>query len=377
MDEPNVPEALALAREQGLDDRFRGRHVLSGPRDRDRDEEPRHGRVAGEAVRADGQERDSRHRLLQAAAGQRRRARRAGRNLTRNRDPHRFDSRGPARNVLAGQNPAQSRDAGDPSSRGVLARCQRTVRVLARQLTPPASHGAHREIPGRDRGCPRTPCSRSNVFSSAGRSPPISLTTNAFPCHRPGRCLSSQFKQLIVGKPISSHLAHHERLSRFTGLAVLSSDPLSSVAYATEEILRVLILVGVGALSLSSPIAFVIATILAVVVFSYRQTIHAYPTVEARTSSRRTISVRRRARRRRRLLIDYVLTVAVSIAAGVRRSLPRFQMASQPGRDGVRIRGRPDARQSPWYPRVGTIFALPTYFFVVRMLCSRGRGMRR
>ena len=93
----------------------------------------------------------------------------------------------------------------------------------------------------------------------------------------PEEGLLSQFKQLIVGKPIPSHLAHHERLSRFTGLAVLSSDPLSSVAYATEEILRVLILVGVGALSLSSPIAFVIATILAVVVFSYRQTIHAYP----------------------------------------------------------------------------------------------------
>ena len=75
----------------------------------------------------------------------------------------------------------------------------------------------------------------------------------------PEEGLLSQVKQLIVGKPIPSHLAHHERLSRFTGLAVLSSDPLSSVAYATEEILRVLILVGVSALSLSSPIALVIA----------------------------------------------------------------------------------------------------------------------
>src|SRR5688572_32577810 len=89
--------------------------------------------------------------------------------------------------------------------------------------------------------------------------------------------LLSQIKQFVVGKPIPSHLAHHERLSRTTGLAVLSSDPLSSVAYATEEILRVLILVGVGALSFARPIAFVIATILAIVVFSYRQTIYAYP----------------------------------------------------------------------------------------------------
>ena len=82
--------------------------------------------------------------------------------------------------------------------------------------------------------------------------------------------LFSQIKRFIVGEPIPSHLAHHERLSRFTGLAVLSSDALSSVAYATEEVLRVLILVGIGALSVATPIAFVIAAILAVVVFSYR-----------------------------------------------------------------------------------------------------------
>src|SRR3954471_1201064 len=84
-------------------------------------------------------------------------------------------------------------------------------------------------------------------------------------------------KRLLVGKPIPSHLAHHERLSRVTGLAVLSSDALSSVAYATEEILRVLVLAGTAALGYASPIALIIAAILAVVVFSYRQTVHAYP----------------------------------------------------------------------------------------------------
>src|SRR2546428_8511772 len=94
----------------------------------------------------------------------------------------------------------------------------------------------------------------------------------------PEEGLLSQFKRFVVGKPIPSHLAQHERLSRVTGLAVLSSDALSSVAYATEEILRVLVLVGTMALGYASPIAFVIAAILAVVVFSYRQTIHAYPT---------------------------------------------------------------------------------------------------
>jgi amino acid transporter len=89
--------------------------------------------------------------------------------------------------------------------------------------------------------------------------------------------LGSQLKPLLVGRPIPSHLAHHERLSRPIGLAVLSSDALSSVAYASEDILRVLILAGATALSAASPIAFVIAAILVIVVFSYRQTIHAYP----------------------------------------------------------------------------------------------------
>jgi amino acid transporter len=99
---------------------------------------------------------------------------------------------------------------------------------------------------------------------------------------------------------------------------VLSSDPLSSVAYATEEILRVLVLAGVGALALSSRIAVVIAAILAVVVFSYRQTIYAYPSgggayVVAKDNLGELPALVAAAA----LLIDYVLTVAVSIAAGV------------------------------------------------------------
>ena len=93
----------------------------------------------------------------------------------------------------------------------------------------------------------------------------------------PAEGLLGQAKRLVVGEPIPSHLAHHERFSRITGLAVLSSDALSSVAYATEEIVRVLVVVSIGALTFATPIAFVIATILAIVVFSYRQTIHAYP----------------------------------------------------------------------------------------------------
>src|SRR6187551_1005228 len=134
----------------------------------------------------------------------------------------------------------------------------------------------------------------------------------------PAEGVFSQIKALVVGRPIPSHLAHHERLSRVTGLALLSSDPLSSVAYATEEILRVLVVAGAAALTFSTPIALTIATILAIVVFSYRQTIHAYPGGGgAYIVAKDNIGPAAAQIAAAALLIDYVLTVSVSIAAGV------------------------------------------------------------
>ena len=125
-------------------------------------------------------------------------------------------------------------------------------------------------------------------------------------------------KRLVVGRPIATYHAEHHRFGLLGGLAVLSSDPLSSVAYATEEVLRVLMLGGVGALSLGLPIYVLIATLLLVVVFSYRQTIHAYPGgggayIVARDNLGPNFGLTAAAA----LLIDYTLTVAVSIAAGV------------------------------------------------------------
>lgn len=186
----------------------------------------------------------------------------------------------------------------------------------------------------------------------------------------PEEGLFGQVKRLLVGEPIPSHLAHHERLSRFTGLAVLSSDPLSSVAYATEEILRVLILVGVGALTMSIPIATVIAAILAVVVFSYRQTIHAYPSgggayIVAKDNLGETPALIAAGA----LLIDYVLTVAVSIAAGVAAitsAFPAWHINRVEMTLGfvlvIMLGNLRGIRES------GRIFALPTYFFVVTLL---------
>src|SRR5436309_903866 len=188
-------------------------------------------------------------------------------------------------------------------------------------------------------------------------------------------------KRLIVGKPIPSHLAHHERLSRVTGLAVLSSDPLSSVAYATEEILRVLVLAGTGAavLGIAVPIAFVIAAILAVVVFSYRQTLHAYPSgggayIVAKDNLGEMPALIAAAS----LLIDYILTVAVSIAAGVAAitsAFPAWHVNRVEMTLGFvlllmlgNLRG---IRES------GRIFAAPTYFFVVTILALIAVGTWR
>src|SRR3954465_7655589 len=182
--------------------------------------------------------------------------------------------------------------------------------------------------------------------------------------------LLAQFKRVVVGRPIPSHLAHHERFSRLTGLAVLSSDALSSVAYPTEEILRVLVLVSVSALAFATPIALVIATILAIVVFSYRQTIHAYPGGGgAQIAPKANLGEMPALIAAASLLIDYVLTVAVSIAAGVAAltsAFPQWQIGRVEMTLGFvavlmlgNLRG---LRES------GRIFAIPPYMFVVSLL---------
>ena len=196
----------------------------------------------------------------------------------------------------------------------------------------------------------------------------------------PAEGLLSQIKRLVVGDPIPSHLASHERFSRTTGLAVLSSDPLSSVAYATEEILRVLILVDISALVFAGPIAFVIASILGIVVFSYRQTIHAYPSgggayIVARENLGEWPSLFAASA----LLIDYILTVAVSIAAGVAAltsAFPEWHRLPRAARTGLpaslltfgNLRG---IRES------GQIFAAPTYFFIGSLLALIALGAWR
>jgi amino acid transporter len=173
-------------------------------------------------------------------------------------------------------------------------------------------------------------------------------------------------KRMLVGPPMPLAQARHERLRKRVALAVFSSDALSSVAYATEEILLIAVLAGSAALHLSVPIAIAIAALLAIVAISYQQTIHAYPSgggsyIVARANLGAVAGLIAAAA----LLVDYVLTVSVSVAAGVAAVTSAFpELASHKVAIGVgcvavialaNIRG---VRES------GRIFAVPTYFFI-------------
>ncbi len=129
----------------------------------------------------------------------------------------------------------------------------------------------------------------------------------------------SSLKRVLIGRPLATDEADHQRISKTIGLAVFSSDAISSTAYATGEIMLVLVGVGgMGTTHLLKPIAILVVVLLALVANSYRETIHAYPDgggayVVSRENLGETPSLVAGAS----LLVDYVLTVAVSIAAGV------------------------------------------------------------
>ncbi|MDP9184472.1 MAG: amino acid permease, partial [Actinomycetota bacterium] len=177
-------------------------------------------------------------------------------------------------------------------------------------------------------------------------------------------------KRVLLGRPLATARLEHERLGRPTALAVFSSDNMSSVAYATEEILRVLLLsVGVVAFSYVLPISFVIVLIEAILIFSYRQTIKAYPTAGgAYIVTKDNLGLLPAQLAGVALLIDYVLTVSVSTAAGVQAISSVFPLAV-----GVRIllslvfvwliayANLLGVRES------GRIFSLPTYLFIVSL----------
>ncbi|HVA23813.1 MAG TPA: APC family permease [Chloroflexota bacterium] len=187
------------------------------------------------------------------------------------------------------------------------------------------------------------------------------------------------FKRACIGDPLSNERAIHERLTKLKGLAILSSDALSSVAYATEEILLVLVLAGTGVLGLSLPVAAAIVGLLLIVGASYRQTIGAYPNgggsyIVASDNLGTMPGLIAGAS----LLVDYVLTVAVSVSAGVAALTSAFpNLTAYTVEIGVaftllimvgNLRG---IRES------GNIFALPTYVFIAGILALIAVGMVR
>jgi amino acid transporter len=179
-----------------------------------------------------------------------------------------------------------------------------------------------------------------------------------------------ELKRLFVGMPLPTAQSRHERLDKATALAVFASDALSSVAYATEEILLVLITAGVAALSYSLPIGFAIAALIAIVVSSYRQTIRAYPQGGgAYIVTKDNLGVYPGLTAAAALLIDYVLTVAVSAAAGVAAltsampALFRYRIVlCVAAVAAIAIANLRGLRES------GRLFAAPTYLFIGTLL---------
>ncbi len=135
-------------------------------------------------------------------------------------------------------------------------------------------------------------------------------------------------KHVLFGRPLPSERLEHERLNKKTALAVLSSDVISSVAYATDQILYVIGgAIGLAALGYVIPISGVIVGLLILVGLSYRQTIFAYPNGGGSyTVARENLGVRAGLVAAAALLTDYILTVAVSILAASRRLLRRIPL---------------------------------------------------
>jgi amino acid transporter len=186
-------------------------------------------------------------------------------------------------------------------------------------------------------------------------------------------------KRLVVGRPLRSDRLTEQLLPKRIALPVFASDPLSSVAYATQEILLVLTLGGMAYLSLTPWIGLGVIVLLTVVVLSYRQVVRAYPSgggsyevASANLGPSAGLVVAAA------LLVDYIMTVAVSVAAGVDNIISAFP-GLNPGRvavnlvflallAGINLRG---IRES------GRIFAVPTYLFVIGVVAMIVVGLGR
>lgn len=194
----------------------------------------------------------------------------------------------------------------------------------------------------------------------------------------------TMMKRVLVGRPLATAEQEHQRLPKTIALATFSSDPISSTAYATEEILFVTAAAGSSlALGVSTlvPMAIAVAVLLFLVVTSYRQTIHAYPGgggsyVVSRENLGRYPSLVAGAS----LMVDYILTVAVSVSAGVSALL---SLNSFVGLQDRRVAiclffvGLLTVGNLRGLKESGKIFALPTYIYITSLAALVGYGLYR
>jgi len=193
-----------------------------------------------------------------------------------------------------------------------------------------------------------------------------------------GRALH-RVRVVLFGRRLSTEQEHEERLSKVTGLAIFASDNISSSAYATEETMRALALAGAGALALTMPLTIAIVVILAIVVTSYLQVIKAYPNgggsyvVASENLGRLPGLVAAAA-----LLVDYILTVSVSVAGGVlaitsaRPDLDPYKVTI-----GVVFIGLLTIGNLRGIREAGVLFAGPTYFYVLSVFGVLAIGLYR
>ena len=206
--------------------------------------------------------------------------------------------------------------------------------------------------------------------SSVGRAPATPLDVSPDRPDRPDRL--ARIKRVLVGRPLETERLAHERLGKPTALAVFASDNLSSSAYATEEILRVLLVAGLGTAAFTRvvPITIALLVVLAILLFSYRQTIKAYPQAGgAYLVTRDNFGLLPAQVAGVALLTDYILTVSVSVSAGT-AALTSIAGGLYPYRVVISVafivllamgnlRG---VRES------GRMFAAPTFFFIAMMV---------
>jgi amino acid transporter len=191
--------------------------------------------------------------------------------------------------------------------------------------------------------------------------------------------MATALKRVVLGRALATHQLEHQLLPKRLALPVFSSDPLSSNAYATEEMMLVLVAAGAGALVYRIPIAVVIASVLMIVIVSYRQTVRAYPGgggsyIVARENLGTVPGLVAAAA----ILSDYVLTVSVSVVAGVlaitsaapglaEHKIP-LSIAFLALLTFANLRGVKEA---------GTLFAIPTYGFVAMVYIMIATGFVR